>query len=72
MPAKLGWGHSVAEEAVKLALASFAKRLALYSHDPERTDKDIDEIVEHASEIIEIGGADTECFGAYEGLQISI
>ncbi|WP_395340894.1 MBL fold metallo-hydrolase [Ningiella sp. W23] len=72
MPAKLGWGHSVAEEAVKLALASFAKRLALYSHDPERTDKDIDEIVEDASVIIEIGGADAECFGAYEGQTLKI
>lgn len=72
MPAKLGWGHSVAEEAVKLALASFATQLALYSHDPERTDTDIDSIVEHANEIIEIGGADTQCFGAYEGLKIRI
>ena len=31
MPAKNGWGHSVAEEAVKLAMASNAKKLALYS-----------------------------------------
>ncbi|MBT1452356.1 MBL fold metallo-hydrolase [Glaciecola sp. XM2] len=72
MPAKLGWGHSVAEEAVKLALASFAKRLALYSHDPERTDADIDEIVLHANEIMEIGGAEAGCFGAYEGQSITI
>ena len=29
LPAKSGWGHSVAEEAVKLAMGSRAKRTAL-------------------------------------------
>ena len=66
MPAKSGWGHSVAEEAIKLALASDAKQLALYSHDPERTDEMVDEIVEHANEIIVVGGGETKCFGAKE------
>ena len=49
MPAKNGWGHSVAEEAVKLAMACNAKKLALYSHDPERTDDDIDDVVNHCN-----------------------
>lgn len=68
MPAKSGWGHSVAEESIKLALAANVKRLALYSHDPERTDDMIDSIVEHANLIIEIGGGNTSCIGAHEGL----
>ncbi len=72
MPAKSGWGHSVAEEAIKLALAADTKRLALYSHDPERSDDNVDEIVEHASLIIELGGGTTECFGASEGLSLTI
>ena len=29
LPAKSGWGHPVAEEAVKLAMGSRAKRMAL-------------------------------------------
>jgi phosphoribosyl 1,2-cyclic phosphodiesterase len=66
MPAKSGWGHSVAEEAVKLAMACNAKQLALYSHDPMRTDSDIDEIIEHSQLITEVGGADLSCFGAAE------
>ena len=66
MPAKSGWGHSVAEEAVKLAMACEAKQLALYSHDPMRTDSDIDEIIEHSQLITELGGADLSCFGAAE------
>lgn len=66
MPKKSGWGHSVAEEAIKLALAANVKRLALYSHDPERTDKMIDDIVDDAKTIIEIGGGSTHCFAAQE------
>ncbi|MGB3726938.1 MAG: MBL fold metallo-hydrolase [Glaciecola sp.] len=72
MPAKSGWGHSVAEEAIKLALAANAKRLALYSHDPERTDSMVDDIVEHAADIITIGGGATECFGAKEIQQLTL
>lgn len=72
MPAKSGWGHSVAEESIKLALAANVKRLALYSHDPERTDTMVDEIVEHAQLIIEIGGGKTACVGAYEGLSYTL
>jgi hypothetical protein len=70
MPAKLGWGHSVAEEAVKLAMGSRAKRMALYSHDHIRTDDEIAEMESHCQEIIEIGGADLELFAAAEGLTI--
>ncbi|GLR72997.1 MBL fold metallo-hydrolase [Agaribacter marinus] len=73
MPAKQGWGHSVAEEAVKLAMGANVKTLALYSHDPERTDKQVDAITEHADEILQIGGAvNARCIAAYEGLSISI
>ncbi len=72
MPAKSGWGHSVAEEAIKLALAANVKQLALYSHDPERSDEMVDEIVDHANLIIQIGGGDTICFAGAEGLCITI
>lgn len=70
MPKKSGWGHSVAEEAVKLAMASNCKRLALYSHDPERTDEDIDGIIEHCNQYIEIAESPLEMFAASEGLSL--
>ena len=68
MPAKSGWGHSVAEEAVKLAMASRAKRMALYSHDPNRTDEEIAKIESHCQYVIELGGADLALYAAAEGL----
>ena len=67
MPAKSGWGHSVAEEAVKLAMAASAKQLALYSHDPERTDDDIDAIIEHCQDFIEAARAPLIIFASAEG-----
>ena len=70
MPAKTGWGHSVAEEAVKLAMACNAKQLALYSHDPERTDNDIDEIIEHCNQYISIAESPLVLYAAHEGLSL--
>lgn len=67
MPAKSGWGHSVAEEAVKLAMGCRAKRLALYSHDHIRTDPEIEEVENHCKEWIEIAQSDLVLFAAAEG-----
>lgn len=72
MPAKSGWGHSVAEEAVKLAMGSNAKRMALYSHDPDRTDDDIDKVVEHCNEYIAIAESGLELFAAFEGQTLNL
>ena len=70
MPAKNGWGHSVAEEAVKLAMASNAKKLALYSHDPERTDNDIDDVVKHCNEYVTVAESNLHVFASSEGLTL--
>ncbi|CAD5265998.1 Phosphoribosyl 1 [Alteromonas sp. 38] len=67
MPAKTGWGHSIAEEAVKLAIACNAKQLALYSHDPDRTDEDIDKVVEHCMDYITIAESNLKIFASTEG-----
>ncbi len=72
MPAKSGWGHSVAEEAVKLAMAGNARRLALYSHDPERTDDDIDDVVAHCHQFIDAVKSDLSVFAAAEGQSVSL
>lgn len=72
MPAKSGWGHSIAEEAVKLAMASEAKCIALYSHDVTRTDAQIIEIEQHCQAIIEISETDTRLFAAAEGMSIAL
>lgn len=40
-----GWGHSSWEESVRLAKAAGVRQLVLFHHDPDSTDKDVDEIL---------------------------
>ena len=42
MPLKHGWGHSLISEVVDLANCTKIDNLAIYSHDPERTDEELD------------------------------
>ena len=72
MPAKSGWGHSIAEEAVKLAMASQSKCIALYSHDVTRTDEQIIEIEHHCRDIIQIAEVEIRLFAAAEGMSIAL
>src|SRR5262249_55954116 len=52
------WGHSTPEDAMEIALAANAKRLALFHYAPERTDDEQDAILAearaHAGSAIEI------------------
>ena len=43
MPLKHGWGHSLIHEVIELAETSHIPQVAIYSHDPDRTDDDIDQ-----------------------------
>ena len=72
MPGKSGWGHSVAEEAVKLSMACRAKRLALYSHDHMRTDDNVAAVEAQCQELVGIAEADLTLFAAAEGMSIAL
>jgi len=63
-PKKVGWGHSPVERSVDYALMAGVKRLALYHHDPLRTDEQVAELVARCQ--ARAGGA-LEVFGAAEG-----
>lgn len=51
MPLKLGWGHSLISECLDLAIQGKVKNLAIYSHDPERTDSELDQLQEEINDI---------------------
>ncbi len=59
------WGHCTQDFAVALAVSCRAKRLALFHHDPERTDAQLDAFTPCAT------GA-TEVFAASEGLVVEL
>ncbi len=44
---KIGWGHSPIEDAIAAAKRAGVKQLALFHHDPERSDDQMDQMAEH-------------------------
>jgi ribonuclease BN (tRNA processing enzyme) len=69
-PPKAGWGHASTRDAVHLALRARARRLALFHHDPERSDDALDRIVDDCRDLIARAGARLECLAAQEGAEL--
>ncbi|MBN1931883.1 MAG: MBL fold metallo-hydrolase [Desulfobacterales bacterium] len=67
---KMGWGHSSFEHAISAALRAKVKRLALFHHDPLRTDSQIDELSEKYCR--KKYPNNLEVFFAREGMQIDL
>ena len=68
----VGWGHSTVEYVIDLASAAGVERVALYHHDPNRTDDQVDDIVEMARAQARRSGYNGEIFAAAEGLTIEV
>jgi CheY-like chemotaxis protein len=69
---KLGWGHSPVEYVVDVAAEAGVKRLALFHHDPGRTDDDLDKLVARCQRRAESYEADLAVFGASEGRSVEL
>jgi phosphoribosyl 1,2-cyclic phosphodiesterase len=67
---RVGWGHSSYEYAIAAAKRAGVKRLALFHHDPMRTDAQIEEATEKYCNP-DISG-DTSVFFAREGMEIDL
>jgi len=65
-PARLSWGHTPAEWAVDFAVAARARRLALFHHEPSRTDRAIDRLLASCRKRLPAKDA-PEVFAAAEG-----
>jgi len=66
---KIGWGHTSIEHAVAMARRNRIKRLALFHHDPLRTDRQLDEL---SQTYCQQDTGEVEVFFAREGMQITI
>jgi phosphoribosyl 1,2-cyclic phosphodiesterase len=71
-PDKVGWGHSTVEYAVDVAHAADARRLALFHHDPTRTDDAVDALAERARARADELGFVGEVFAATEGVSVTL
>jgi phosphoribosyl 1,2-cyclic phosphodiesterase len=69
---KLGWGHSPIESVAEWAVRANVRRLAIFHHDPMHDDATVDKMVEHAQSLIRNMGGTVECFGAREGMEITL
>lgn len=67
---RVNWGHSPIEHAIAAANRAGVKKLALFHHDPDRTDEQIEEMEKEYCEPGKYGK--TEVFFAREGSQITL
>jgi ribonuclease BN (tRNA processing enzyme) len=67
---KVGWGHTSIEYAVAAGKRANIKRLALFHHDPVRTDDQTDALAKKYCSPYYAGN--TEVFFAREGVEIDI
>jgi len=67
-----GWGHSSYVRVLDLARDAGVKTLGLYHDDPDRTDRQVDTIVEDARRRIRDAGWSFSCFGVEEGREITL
>lgn len=70
--AKVGWGHSTAEYAVRVCRDVGVKRLLLTHHDPLRDDAAIDRIVEGVRQRLRDDKVDLEVDAASEGMVVEL
>lgn len=71
-PTKIGWGHSTIEYVVDMAVAAHVKEVALYHHDPARTDEALDTLVAQARKRAADAGSNLKVIGAAEGNTIEL
>jgi ribonuclease BN (tRNA processing enzyme) len=67
-----GWGHSSAEEATRLALRCGAGTLVLHHHHPDRSDEDVQRIVERCQALIDREGSSLRLMAGTEGLTLRV
>ncbi|PKK88867.1 MAG: MBL fold metallo-hydrolase [Candidatus Wallbacteria bacterium HGW-Wallbacteria-1] len=70
-PAKIGWGHTPMEEALETAIQAGVSTLALFHHDPTRSDEQLVEKVKLLKELIP-PGCKTRVLAAWEGLEVEV
>ncbi len=67
-----GWGHSTTHDSINLAINAGIKKLFLFHHDPQRTDNQLDFIVDHYRNKMKEKGYDLEIYAAMEGKTFDI
>jgi hypothetical protein len=67
-----GWGHSIPEESVELAIEAGVEQLVLFHHKPDRTDDEVDEAVARCTALVKKGGRRLSVVAAAEGMTVFV
>ena len=67
-----GWGHSTYNDALDLALQANVKRFGLFHHNQERSDKEVDDIINDCHCIIQEKNSNLECIGIAQGWELDL
>jgi len=59
----MGWGHSAYTDVINLAIKARVKKLGLFHLNQERTDTQMDKIIDHCHQIIQNKGESMACLG---------
>ena len=66
------WGHSTYVEALNLAIEAQVKRFGLFHHNQNRSDAEIDSIVEECRKTIETNKKNIECFAISQEHELTL
>ena len=67
-----GWGHSVYTDSLRLAQEAGVKQFGLFHINQERTDADMDRIVDDCNRLVREKGSGPRCFGTAAGMEIEL
>ena len=68
----IDWGHSVYTDTLDLARKAAVKKLGLFHLNQERTDRQMDDIVQDCRNRIAEKGLDLECFGVASDMEFEL
>jgi phosphoribosyl 1,2-cyclic phosphodiesterase len=66
------WGHSSFMDVLELAFKAGVKQLGLFHHNQERTDAEVDEIVEACQKVIQKRNSTLKCFAVGAGMSFEL
>ena len=71
-PEKKGWGHSVVDSVLEMALLGSVKQIVLFHHDPDRTDAELGAVEAYCQKWIKTSQCSLLCTCAQEGHQFTL
>jgi len=66
----IGWGHGCVDDSVALALAANVRRLCLFHHDPDRSDRQVNALLQHARRLASSRRTKLKVDAAREGMTL--